>query len=97
MKEIQVEIIAEGMAKEVNALQRIATFYNGAACDNYLEWHEAERKRRVFKIVPALIPVYIEGYRQDNLYCPNNNPLIRVELGSIHTAEIINEKEVIIK
>lgn len=115
MNTIQVEILPDGMAKEVNSLgerpditisyedctkKLCAEVSKGAMChgvcsrkeESEEQWKLAESQRRVFKIAPPLIPVYIEGYRQDNLYCPNNNPLVRVEVGSIHTAEIVNEK-----
>ncbi len=59
-------------------------------------WEIAEQKRRVFKIVNEMV-------NNNSHYKPKNDPLPAIQygwkkliIGSIHTAEIVNEKEVII-
>lgn len=99
MNTIQVEILPDGMAKECNPLgempvKSFEACYYASAEHEYLsllnEWQLAESQRRVFKIVGVIINT-VDGKKKVT------NVDLKYLIGSIHTAEIVNEKEVMIK
>lgn len=89
--EIQVEIIAEGMAKELNAKEfpERRKFNSNIEYTRAIQlYQQSESQRRVFKIVDCK-NVCVSTSPDCCTFCEI--------VGSIHTAEIVNENEVIIK
>ena len=101
MKEIQVEILPDGMAIECNPLgempvKSFEACYYASAEHEYLsllnDWQLAESQRRVFKIVGCKKDCSGIGVKGTCGGIPNCKAV-----GTKHPAEIVNEKEVIIK